>query len=230
MILNANQFNIIFFSPMSEKAKKIIGKIVTGLAIFFFALTVIIIFLGVRSLASNKPMMFFGYTYSVVPTESMEPDIHAGDFVISKRVPFEELQVGDDIIYYSESEDIYIIHRIINIEDGLIYTKGINNPVADKDPVTKDNYISKAIWNGSLAGVGNVVAKNRMYIFILMIIILAFVFLSEVYKIMKKKNEDKEAKQEAEKEALQKAHEEALRELVLEELKLESMKEEEKKE
>lgn len=214
---------------MSEKVKKVLGKVVTGLAIFFFVLTVIIIFIGVRSLASNKPMMIFGYTYSVVPTESMEPDIHVGDFVISKRVPFEDLKIGDDIIYYSEAEDIYIIHRIINIEGDEIHTKGINNPVADTNPVTKDNYISKAIWNGNLAGVGNVVAKNRMYIFILMVIILLFVFLSEFYKIIKKKNEDKEAKQEAEKEALQKAHEEALRELVMEELKLESMKEKEEK-
>ena len=186
MILNVNEFNIIFFIPMSEKAKKIIGKIVTGLAIFFFVLTMIIIFLGVRSLVSNKPMMLFGYTYSVVPTESMEPDIHAGDFVISKKIPFEEIQIGDDIIYYSESEDIFIIHRVINKEGDYLYTKGINNPVADTEPVTRDNYISKAIWNGNLAGVGNMVAKNRMYIFILMIIILLFVFLSELYKILKK--------------------------------------------
>ena len=210
---------------MSEKAKKIIGKIVTGLALFFFVLTLIIIFLGVRSLASNKPMMIFGYTYSVVPTESMEPEIHAGDFVISKKVPFDEIVVGDDIIFYSESEDIFIIHRVINKEGDLLYTKGINNPVADSDPVTRDNYISKAIWNGNLAGVGNVVAKNRMYIFILMIIILLFVFLSELYKILKKKNEDKEAQQEAEKEALLKAHEEALRQIVLEELANEQKKE-----
>ena len=210
---------------MSEKAKKIIGKIVTGLAIFFFVLTMIIIFLGVRSLVSNKPMMLFGYTYSVVPTESMEPDIHAGDFVISKKIPFEDIQIGDDIIYYSESEDIFIIHRVINKEGDLLYTKGINNPVADTEPVTKDNYISKAIWNGNLAGVGNMVAKNRMYIFILMIIILLFVFLSELYKILKKKNEDKEAKQEEEKRALQQAHEEALRQIVLEELAKEQKKE-----
>ena len=225
MILNVNEFNIIFFIPMSEKTKRIIGKIVTGLALFFFVLTLIIIFLGVRSLASNKPMMIFGYTYSVVPTESMEPEIHAGDFVISKKVPFDEIVVGDDIIFYSESEDIFIIHRVINKDGDLLYTKGINNPVADSDPVTRDNYISKAIWNGNLAGVGNVVAKNRMYIFILMIIILLFVFLSELYKILKKKNEDKEAQQEAEKEALLKAHEEALRQIVLEELAKEQKKE-----
>ena len=210
---------------MSEKAKKIIGRIVTGLAIFFFVLTIIIIFFGVRSLASNKPMMIFGYTYSVVPTESMEPEIHAGDFVISKRVPFEEIEVGDDIIFFSEKDDIYIIHRVILKDGDKLYTKGINNPVGDSEPVTKDNYISKAIWNGNLAGVGNVVAKNRMYIFILMVIILLFVFLSEFYKIIKKKNEEKEAKQEAEKEALQKAHEEALRQIVLEELAKEQKKE-----
>lgn len=212
---------------MKTKSKSVLSKIITGFVIFFFSIALLVMFLGIRSAVSNKPMMIFGYTYSVVPTPSMEPEIHVGDFVISKKTPFNELQVGDDIIYYSSEYGIYIIHRIIGINpDGSLTVKGINNSSPDDKPVTEDLYVAKRVWNGGLGGAGKLVTGYKGIIFLLLIIVLLFVFLTEFYSILRQKNEEKIKQQEQEKQDLLKAQEEVLRQIVLEELELEKQKKE----
>ena len=209
---------------MSNKTRSILSKIVTCFVVIFFALAILIIILGVRSMVSNKPMSIFGYSYSVVPTESMEPEIHAGDFVLSKKVPYEDLVVGDNIVYYSEQYDIFIIHKIIRVEaDGYI-TKGVNNPVEDELPVTKDNYISKEVWHGSIGNLGDTVANHRGAIFIILIVVLGFIFLTEALNFAKLKNDSKAKQQEEEKEKLIEEHREELRRQVLAELEAEKEK------
>ena len=99
--------------------KKILSYAVGALTIFFFIAAVLIMIFGIQAYRNHEPLKVLGYTYSVVPTESMKPEIMPGDFIIAKEVDFETIAIGDDVIYYSKAKDIFIVHRVIAVnEDG----------------------------------------------------------------------------------------------------------------
>lgn len=84
----------------------------------------------------------------VIATGSMEPDICAGDVVLTKRVKTSILRKGDIIQFKRGS--MYIFHRIIDIvEDGggkKYKTKGDNNPVPDTELVNAEDIKGKVIY------------------------------------------------------------------------------------
>lgn len=198
----------------------IIISIITGL---LFILAAYIFISGLVARNNNSMASIFGYTYSVVPTNSMEPDIKVGDSVIGKKVKYDKLKIGDDIIYYSKENNIFIVHRIISYDKTKGFLcQGINNPGSDNEYVTKDNYIAKVVWNGSLANIGSFIISSRG--FILVILSLAILVIGgnagiEIYKVMKIK------KQQEEIDAAKKLPtEEEIRQQVLKELEEEKNK------
>ena len=91
---------------------------------------------------------------AIVEGRSMEPILHTGDLVVLRKVPPDEIHVGDIIIYKS-STGRYVIHRVVYIYEGrgeeCYVTWGDNrhtNPIPDtgyplkcppvmvKDPLT----------------------------------------------------------------------------------------------
>lgn len=207
---------------MIDKAKKIYQTVVTILTICFFILTIYVLIAGATSIKNGKMMSLFGFTYSVVPTNSMEPEINVGDSVIGKKEKFENLSIGDDVIYHYvyEEIDIYVVHRIIRYDEGLGFkTQGINTNQEDPIYVTKDNYISTAVWHGPLANIGELVLKNRGTLFLVLIAILLLIAANGVFDIIKILDEKKKLSQEEEKEKLKADYEQELRRQVEEELR-----------
>jgi cell division protein FtsB len=152
----------------------------------------------------------------------MEPEINVGDSVIGKKEKFENLEIGDDVIYHYvyEDLDIYVVHRIIRYDEGLGYkTQGINTSQEDPIYVTKDNYISTRIWNGNLANIGEIVLNNRGTLFLVLIGILLLIAANGVFDIFKILDEKKKISLEDEKEKLKSDYEQELRRQVEEELK-----------
>ena len=177
---------------------------------------------GATSIKNGKMMNLFGYTYSIVPTNSMEPEINVGDSVIGKKEKFENLEIGDDVIYHYvyEDLDIYVVHRIIRYDEGLGYkTQGINTSQEDPIYVTKENYISTKVWNGNLANIGELVLNNRGTLFLVLIGILLLIAANGVFDIFKILDEKKKISLEDEKEKLKSDYEQELRRQVEEELK-----------
>lgn len=207
---------------MIAKAKKIYQSIVTVITICLFIITMYVLIAGAISIKNGRMMNLFGFTYSIVPTNSMEPEINVGDSVIGKKEKFENLEIGDDVIYHYvyEDLDIYVVHRIIRYDEGLGYkTQGINTSQEDPIYVTKDNYISTRIWNGNLANIGEIVLNNRGTLFLVLIGILLLIAANGVFDILKILDEKKKLSLEDEKEKLKTDYEQELRRQVEEELK-----------
>ena len=184
--------------------KKIYQWIVSGLIVLFFSLTIYVLVAGTIAMKNKEMISIFGYTYSVVPTDSMEPEIMVGDSVIAKKVDFEDLEIGNDIIYHyvTDKLDIFIVHRIIREEDGGFITQGINNNNEDDVLVTEDNYVAKVVWSGKAANIGELVLHNRNLIFLILTIVLLLICVNGVFDILKileakKKLEYEESKKEA---------------------------------
>lgn len=209
---------------MLKKLKSIYQTVVICLTFVLFALTIYILIAGVNATKNNEMMSIFGYTYSVVPTDSMEPEINVGDSVIGKKESFDNLEIGDDVIYHYvyEDIDIYVVHRIIRYDEGYGFkTQGINTKQEDPIYVTKDNYVSTVVWSGSLANIGEIVLKNRGTLFLVLIAILLLIAGNGVFDIIKILDERKQLRQKEEKEQLEQNYEDELRRQVEAELKKE---------
>ena len=119
--------------------------------------------------------MFNAY---VVLSGSMLPVIQINDVVVTKKVPEEELEIGDIITFISPDDrfgGISITHRIIDRlydEEQGIYTfktQGDNNNVADGVPVPNANILGKVILKiPKLGYIHEILAsKGGLIIFIL---------------------------------------------------------------
>lgn len=209
---------------MLKKLKSIYQTFVICLTCLLFILTIYILIAGVNAVKNNDMMDIFGYTYSVVPTNSMEPDIKVGDSVIGKKGSYDDLDIGDDIIYHYvyEDKDMFVVHRIIRYDEGLGFkTQGINTSLEDPIYITEENYIAQVVWSGSLANIGELVLKNRGTLFLVLIAILLLIASNGVFDIIKILDERKQLAQQAEKEQLETTYEEELRRQVEEELRKE---------
>ena len=206
---------------MIGKIKKIYQAFVLALTCFLFIVTIYVLIAGTNAIKKGDMMSIFGYTYSVVPTNSMEPEINVGDSVIGHKVKYSSLDIGQDIIYHyvTDDYDIFVVHRIIRYDEGLGFkTQGINNNFEDECYVTEDNFIARVVWHGSLANIGTIVLEHRGTLFLVLIGILLLISANGVFDIIKTLDEKKKLTLEEEKEKEKIDWENKLREEVLAEL------------
>lgn len=95
-----------------------------------------------------------GFSFAVVVTGSMEPEISAGDFIVNQSA--DRYVVGDVITFYDAQMGEYVTHRVILAEDGRYLTKGDANNGADRFSVPSDAVVGKVV--AVFRGVGGVVS------------------------------------------------------------------------
>lgn len=129
-----------------------INKIVKGIinVIFWFTLVVFLYMTGtwVANDFDRTQMNFLGYTPNLVMSESMEPTILTGDLILSKQIDFEDVQVGDIIVYkhtYENGEHQAIVHRVIEKTDEYLVLKGDNNENRDPWNVYPEDVRAKVV-------------------------------------------------------------------------------------
>lgn len=95
----------------------------------------------------NEMPSFFGLSFAVVATGSMEPAISAGDvIVVCSQETYEE---GDIVTYYSEDFQGYVTHRIVSKTGDAVITQGDANNTQDS-PITEGDIVGKvvSVWRG----------------------------------------------------------------------------------
>ena len=215
--IKANKHNNIF---------SIIAWIITGI---LFVLTLILMIIGIHTIRQGKMVKIFGYSYSVIVSNSMEPTINVNDIIIINTMyDFDDIKEDDIIVFYNPKEDKNIAHRVVNRieEDNTLETLGDNNNgLVDSFHVSKDEYIGKVVKYGSFLGIGSLITNGRVVFFIALAAIFLYIIVSELITIynalMLKKHENRleEIKKQKEEEKI------ALRAKMKEELRKELEKE-----
>lgn len=131
----------------------------------------------------------------------MVPTLEVGDLVIVQSVPFSSLHVGDVVVFeepYQNSlcSSVDIVHRIVEIANGTIYTQGDNrltNPRPDEPdswpPVPADCIKGQVMF--ALPYLGQISqAFPPPLNYILVAIIIVIVFLMEVASSRQKQEEE----------------------------------------
>lgn len=189
--------------------KKTLSVISFVLSVAIFALAITVFVTSVASRAKNGRAEFFGYSFAVVVTDSMSPEIKVGDLIIVKSCNITEMAEGQNAVFIGLSgtyKDKSIVHRVIGIHDVIdetsgeitgicLETKGINNSLTDDDYVYADNFIGKEIYHSTALGKIVTFFRNPInWIFLIVVCALVWFAVKQSIKIVKlAKNKDKAA-------------------------------------
>lgn len=125
------------------RAVKILGKIFSGILTTVLALLLAmnIYTIAARHFTGNIQPTVFGWSWAVVVSGSMSPEIEVDDLVVIHEQ--EEYTVGE-IISYKSGQSL-VTHRIVGQDGQAFQTKGDFNNTVDMNPVSKDNIVGKVV-------------------------------------------------------------------------------------
>jgi len=92
--------------------------------------------LGVILLLTVGRLLWFPVTLLLVSGDSMLPTYRTGDLVLGVATYLDGYRVGDAVVWFATVTH-GVIHRVVNVSDNYVVTKGDNNPISDP-PVPKD--------------------------------------------------------------------------------------------
>lgn len=121
-----------------------------------------------------------GLRLCAVQSGSMEPNIPTYSMcLVSTHASYDELLVGDIVVYEHAYDGIQVIHRVYEIRDDGIVTKGDANNATDGISVTPENLYGKYIAHVPyLAYVFNFV-RSPIGIVVILLLIGAVFMLDE---------------------------------------------------
>ncbi len=121
-------------------------------------------------------LYFCGITPYVVLSGSMEPTIETGSLCfINRHSEFQSIK-KKDIIAYRLKEGTLVTHRVVDITDEGIVTKGDKNKDVDATIITSDNYMGENIfWIPKLGYLVKVFQSTTGKIIIITCIVILFV-------------------------------------------------------
>ncbi len=161
--------------------------------VYLTPILAVIIGYGAISYFTNESLPF-----TIVTGTSMQPTILAGSVAVIDKVPFDQLKIGDVIVFVPllainnqcdsgptpslTSEALvpcYVIHRIVSIDivngQRIVTTKGDNNPGSipyiDED-INSSMYVGKVVFEIPVAGY--VTESPYNYFIALLILVLLF--------------------------------------------------------
>ena len=174
----------------SNKFLRIIYKILKAITTLFIVLIVSIIF--VQRISNNK-VTVGGYSVFTIITESMVPKYQVGDMLLSKKIPTNEIKVGDDVVYMGKNgtfEGKIVTHQVIKIEkkgsELEFHTKGIANTI--EDPVVHEKQIyGVVITKLSILSLLSKLVNNIYGFYFIIFIPFAIMIFLEVIDIIHEK-------------------------------------------
>lgn len=79
-------------------------------------------------------------------TDSMTPTLEQGDMICIKPCRMNEVQVGD-VITFKDRYGVYTTHRVIQISDDALITKGDANIDYDAFLIDEDHLVGKMLYH-----------------------------------------------------------------------------------
>lgn len=189
------------------------NKILKGIGKTIYVLLYIIIVLVLLVVAiqrfSNNNLTIAGFRIFNVATGSMVPVYNVGDILVSREISPEEIQVGDDIVYKGEAQDLngrIVTHRVISKreENGKYYfiTKGVANELEDPE-ISEDQIYGKIVYKTIILSFISKIINNiysfYFLIFVPVAVIICKIIVDNIMSYREGKKEIEDIKEEKEK-------------------------------
>ncbi len=171
----------------ATKTKSIISKIISGISVSILLVCLALVVYSTISLAKNRFVRFFGYSFHIVVTDSMTPEINVGDLVVAQKTDNEEIKLGDDIVFFSNDPVLkghMVVHRVVGInEDGSFDTQGIKVG-APIDSYPASDIVGKVVSANTFFGKAFAyIVLYRFFVFVGILLILVVVIIFEAVSI-----------------------------------------------
>lgn len=178
----------------SAKKRSVLSILSTVITVLIFALVIFILVNVIVCRIQNKPTSIFGFSFSVVQTNSMEDEIMTGDLIVFKGVDAATLKVGDNIVFRADDNfkdgsgkslaGYTIVHKIVDVTDQGFVTRGVNNVANDDGIRSASDIYGLCIANS--AGWGKVFTFLGKYGIIILVAVIAVpVIVTQTIKIVK---------------------------------------------
>ena len=128
-----------------------------------------------KGIVGNQLPMPFGYGLANVLSGSMEPTFSKGTLLVVKET--QDIKTGDIVVYQSGSE--LIVHRVININQNQITTKGDANNAAD--PVFDKTQIKGVVINW-IPYLGSIANALKTPLGIILVLLAAFLLVEGSFR------------------------------------------------
>ncbi len=163
--------------------------------IIYAFLTLLLVTILVQKISQNKKTIG-GFMVFTVASQSMEDEYHVGDILFTKKVPEEDLKVGDNITYLGmegRMANLVITHKLIEIdvENGItkFTTKGLRNDIPDP-PIVYGQIYGKVIYKTAILSYVAKVINNKIVYYVSFIVIGLMVSIEVVSAIFASRRED----------------------------------------
>ena len=159
---------------------------ILGSIFLIFAVIILIfcIYIAVKSKQTGEDIYILGYKPYIISTGSMEPTLKVRALVIIKQVPYEDIKADDIISFVPEEIGKSVCHRVVEIDEEGIVTKGDNNFTADMGKVSKEEYKGKLILSSNIyANIYYAVTEGNPVIVIGLFLLLIFGIIIAVIAI-----------------------------------------------
>ena len=164
-------------------------------------LVALIVLLAVFLMGSR----LLGFQVYNVLSNSMMPTYSKGDLLYVKEVDPEDIEIGDPITFVLNEDKDVATHRVVAIdaEQQHFYTKGDANKDADQKPVHFNNVIGTPRFSIRFLGYVSDFIQNPPGMYITVgagVVLIAAVFLPDLFVKDKKKEEDEKDEEDKKKE------------------------------
>jgi signal peptidase I len=173
------------------------GKKLARAAMYFLTVFILcsIVFLLFSTYQAKKDPMkvpsFFGYKPMTVLTNSMKPEISAGDMILVKEAKTEDIKKGD-ILTFQTAQKRVVTHRVAEATPQGFITKGDNNNVEDGERAKPANVIGKVAFILPNAGYIAKLISSKLGFSLFVLLPFLLYILIEVYQRISKYLNDKE--------------------------------------
>ncbi len=167
------------------KAIKIIWRVLQSVLLVLLSVILLcnLYVIGAKALLHEENPTVFGWSWAVILSGSMEPEIRLDDLIVNKAQ--DGYEVGDIITV--ENGSSLTTHRIVGeTEEGFI-TKGDANNTEDTSPVAQERIVGKVVF--SVPKVGLVIGYLKTPLGMLCMVLLGFCLIEIPYLLEKRKNE-----------------------------------------
>lgn len=192
----------LVLGDIMKKLKKLKEKIENNIIfriikwILYIVLVLILIVIIVQKVSNNN-ISIGGFRMFMIVSESMKGEYDIGDILISKSVPANEINVGDNITYLGEKDSLkglIITHKVVEKDerDNEVFftTKGNANLVKDPE-ISYSQVYGKVVYKFVLLSMLAKLMNNQLAYFIIFIIV-AMIISIEVMSTMFHTEEDEE--------------------------------------
>lgn len=160
--------------------KKVVSIATSLLLVLVVALCV---FLFAGKMNGGKTVLF-GNEIMVVLSGSMSPTFQTGSIVGVKPIAYEQIKVGD-IITFKDPEGRTITHRVRQITENGLITKGDANDAEDSAPATKDRIIGEVQFSVPLVGYLIEFVKSKVGMMVFLGGPGLYLIISQVWKLLR---------------------------------------------